>query len=78
VFRLALERGAQNEPFHAVAEEGVPYKRIAEAIGRQVGVPARSLTPDDATAHFGALVRWVAGNGPASSTWITCGYRKRS
>ena len=67
VFRLALERGARNEAFHAVAEEGVPFKLIAEAIGRQIGVPARSLTPEEAQVHFGALAMWVAGNGPASS-----------
>ena len=67
VFRLALERGARNEAFHAIAEEGVPFRLIAEAIGRQVGVPATSLTPEEAGTHFGALATWVAGNGPASS-----------
>ena len=69
VFRLALERGACNEAFHAVAEDGVPYKLIAEAIGRQLGVPAKSLTPREAEGHFGALAKWVAGSGPASSDW---------
>ena len=67
VFRLALERGARNEAYHAVAEEGVPYRSIAEAIGRQVGVPTIGLTPVQAQAHFGGLAMWVAGNGPASS-----------
>ena len=67
VFRLALERGARNEAFHAIAEEGVPFKLIAEAIGRQVGVPAKSLKREEADAHFGGLAMWVAGNGPASS-----------
>jgi nucleoside-diphosphate-sugar epimerase len=67
VFRLALERGARGEAFHAVAEEGVPFRLIAGAIGRQVGVPAKSLTPEEAEAHFGGLAMWVAGNGPASS-----------
>lgn len=67
VFRLALERGARNEAFHAVAEKGVPFKLIAEAIGRQVGVPAKSLTPEEAELHFGGLAMWVAGNGAASS-----------
>ncbi len=67
VFRLALERGARNEVFHAIAEEGVPFRLIAEAIGRQIGVPAKSLTPQEAEAHFGRLAIWVAGNGPASS-----------
>ena len=66
VFRLALERGARGEAFHAVAE-GVPFKLMAEAIGRQVGVPAKSLTPEEAEAHFGGLGVWVTGGGPASS-----------
>ena len=66
VFRLALERGAGNEAFHAIAE-GVPFRRMAEAIGRQVGVPAKSLTPGEAEAHFGGLAIWVTGSGPASS-----------
>jgi len=67
VFRLAFERGARNEAFHAIAEQGVPYRLIAEAIGRQVGVPTKSLTPEEAEAHFGGFAMWVAGNGPASS-----------
>ena len=66
LFRLALEHGSRNEAFHAVAEN-VPFKLIAEAIGRQVGVPATSLTPEEAETHFGDLAVWVAGNGAASS-----------
>ena len=68
LFRLALERGGRNEAFHAVAEV-VPFRLAAEAIGRQVGVPAKSLTPEEAEAHFGSLAMWMAGNGPASSEW---------
>lgn len=67
VFRLALERGARGAAYHAVAESGMPFKLIAAAIGRQAGVPARSLTPEEAEGHFGGLAMWVAGNGPASS-----------
>ncbi len=67
VFRLALERGARDEAFHAIAEEGVPFRLIAEAISRQVGVPTKSLTPEEAEDHFGGFAMWVAGNGPASS-----------
>ena len=67
VYRLALERGAGGEAYHAVAEEGVPYKLIAEAIGRQLGMPSKSLTPEEAQMHFGGLAVWVGGNGPASS-----------
>ena len=69
VYRLALERGARGEAYHAVAEEGVPYREIAEAIARQLGIPAKPLTPEEAEAHFGPLAMWVGNNGPASSAW---------
>lgn len=79
VYRLALARRGRGEVFHAVAEEGVSYRLIAEAIGRQVGVPTRSIRPDQAEMHFGGLVRWVAGNGPASAEWTrtTLGWNPR-
>ena len=68
-YRLALERGACGEAYHNVAEEGVAYRQIAEAIGRQSGLPTRSLTPDEADSHFGPLAVWVGNNGPVSSAW---------
>ena len=67
VYRLALERGTRGAAYHAIAEDGVPFREIAEAIGRQLGVPARSLTSEEAETHFGGLAMWVAGHGPASS-----------
>ena len=66
VFRLALEHSSGNEAFHAVAES-VPFKLMAEAIGRQIGVPAKSLTAKEAETHFGGLAIWVMGSGRASS-----------
>lgn len=66
LFRLALERGTRNEAFHAVAE-GVPFRLLAEAISRQVGVPAKSLTLEEAETHFGGLAIWVTGSGSVSS-----------
>ncbi len=67
VFCLALEHGAQGSPFHAVAEQGIPFKAIAEAIGQHLGVPVVSQSPEEAGAHFGPIAMFVAGNGPASS-----------
>ncbi len=67
VYRLALEQGAQGGPFHAVGDEGVPYRQIAEAIGEQLGLPTTSLSPAEAAGHFGPLAMFIAGNGPASS-----------
>lgn len=66
VYRLALERGAAGEAYHAVAES-VPFRQVAEAISRQVGVPAKSLTSEEAGAHFGGLAIWVTGSGFVSS-----------
>ena len=67
VYRLALEHGAKGGPFHAVADEGVPFREIAEAIGEQLDLPVRSISTEEAGGHFGSLALWVAGNGPASS-----------
>ena len=67
VYRLALEQGAQGGPFHAVADEGVPFRQIAEAIGEQLGVPTKSISPEEAAGHFGPIAMFIAGNGPASS-----------
>lgn len=68
LFRLALERAVGGEAYHAVAES-VPFRSIAEAIGRQLGIPSRALRPEEAEGHFGPLAMWVAGHGPATSAW---------
>ena len=67
LYGLALERGIGGEAYHAIAEQGVPFRCIAEAIGRQLGLPSRSIAPDEAEAHFGGIAMFAAGNGPASS-----------
>ncbi|SEQ64799.1 Nucleoside-diphosphate-sugar epimerase [Faunimonas pinastri] len=65
--RLALERPERGAKFHAVAEEGVEMRVIAEAVGRLANVPMRSLRADEAKAHFGPLGMFVAQDMPASS-----------
>ncbi len=57
VYRLALEKGHAGARFHAVAEEGVSAKEIAEAVGRGLNVPVKSLTREEAAGYFG----WLAG-----------------
>jgi len=59
-----LERSAR---YHAVAEEGVPMRDIAEVIGRGLKVPVISLSPEEAPAHFGWLAAFAGRDSPASS-----------
>ncbi|MDB5433081.1 MAG: 3-beta hydroxysteroid dehydrogenase [Caulobacter sp.] len=67
VYRLALERGAQGGPFHAVAEQGVPFKAIAEAIGRGLNLPVISVTPEQAADHFGWFAMFAGIDAPSSA-----------
>jgi nucleoside-diphosphate-sugar epimerase len=55
LYRLALEKGDVGAKYHAVAEEGVPVREIAEAIGRGLKLPTMSLFAERAGEHFGAL-----------------------
>lgn len=54
VYRLALESEDAGSRLHAVGEEGIAFREIAEAIGRGLGLPTVSLSPQEAGAHFGA------------------------
>ncbi|MCI3135463.1 hypothetical protein [Phenylobacterium aquaticum] len=67
LFRLALETAPAGTRLHAVAEEGVVMRSIAEMIGRGVGSPVKSLTAEEAMAHFGFLGMLVGRDIPASS-----------
>jgi nucleoside-diphosphate-sugar epimerase len=68
VFRLALERGAIDGPYHAIAEEGVPFKAIAEVIGRRLGLPVVARSHDEAAEHFGWFGMFIGADLPTSST----------
>ena len=67
LYRLALENAEPGTRLHGIAEEGIPFRAIAEAIGAGLGVPVRSLTVDEAPAHFDFLARFVATDNPVSS-----------
>jgi len=69
LYRLALEKAAANARYHAVAEEGVPFRAIAEAIGKGLGLPVESRTGEAAAAHFGWFSHFAAMNVPATSAW---------
>ena len=67
VYRLALEHGAEGGHFHAVAEEGVPFKEIAEVIGRRLNIPVVSKSPAEAAEHFGWFAMFAGIDAPTSS-----------
>lgn len=67
LYRLALERQQPGSRYHAVAEQGVALRDIAAVIATGLQIPTRSLTPEDAPAHFGWLADFVSRNLPASS-----------
>ncbi|MGW3189766.1 SDR family oxidoreductase [Streptomyces ardesiacus] len=67
LFRLALEKAPAGSTLHAVAEEGVPARVLAEVIGRQLGLPVVSVPAAEADAHFSWLAGQFASNRAASS-----------
>ena len=69
LFRLALEKGPAGRYWHAVGDEGIPLREIAEAIGRRLGLPAVSIPRDELMlpGYFGFLANIVTQSYPASS-----------
>ena len=67
LYRLAIEKAEPNAKYHAVAEDGVPMRDIAEAIGRRLRLPVKSIAPDEAQAFFGWLGMFAGRDMPASS-----------
>jgi nucleoside-diphosphate-sugar epimerase len=67
LYRLALEKRETGSRYHAVAEEGVAMREIAEVIGQGLKVPVVSIAQDKAQAHFGWLAIFAGFDMPASS-----------
>jgi nucleoside-diphosphate-sugar epimerase len=67
LFRLAVEKAPAGSTLHAVADEGVPIREVAEVIGRHLNLPVASISPEDAPAHFTWLAAFLALDAPASS-----------
>jgi nucleoside-diphosphate-sugar epimerase len=68
LFRLALEQAPAGSVLHAVADEGVPIRAVAEVIGRHLDLPVVSISAEDAGEHFGWLGTFIGLDSPASST----------
>jgi nucleoside-diphosphate-sugar epimerase len=67
LYRLAFDKRAPGAKYHAVAEEGVPLRDIAEVIGRGLKVPVVSMSQEEAAGHFGWMAMFVGRDSPASS-----------
>jgi nucleoside-diphosphate-sugar epimerase len=67
LYRLALEKHESGSRYHAVGEEGVSMREIAEVVGKGLKVPVVSLSPEEAAAHFGWLAMFAGLDMPASS-----------
>jgi nucleoside-diphosphate-sugar epimerase len=67
LYRLVLEGAVAGRRFHGVAEEAIPFRDIAEVIGRRLNIPVVSIPPDAAAAHFTWFVHFAAMHSPASA-----------
>ncbi|MER8014824.1 SDR family oxidoreductase [Streptomyces griseoluteus] len=67
LFRLVLEQAPAGTRWHAAADEGVPFREIAEVIGRHLDLPVVSVPPERAGEHFGFLGRFAGVDNPTSS-----------
>ena len=67
LYRLALESAPPGSRLHGVGDSGLPFRAIAEVIGRHLGVPVESIAPEDADEHFGFLGPLVGLDNPTSN-----------
>jgi nucleoside-diphosphate-sugar epimerase len=65
---LGLEKAPAGARLHAVAEEGIPSREIAETIGRALGLPVTSIAPEDVQGHFGFIGTFFSMDMAATST----------
>jgi nucleoside-diphosphate-sugar epimerase len=68
LFALAVENAPAGSVLHAIADEGVPIRDIAEVIGRHLDLPVVSISAEDAGGHFAWLAGFLGADSPASST----------
>ena len=68
LYRLALESAPAGSRLHGVADEGVPFRDIAEVIGRQLDLPVKGISGDQVSEHFGFLAPFAGLDDATSST----------
>jgi nucleoside-diphosphate-sugar epimerase len=67
LYLLALEQAPAGTRLHGVGDEGIPFRQIAESIGRHLNLPTASISQDEALAHFGWIGALASLDIPASS-----------
>lgn len=67
LYRLALEKGPAGTRYHAIGDAGLPTREIAEVIGKKLGLPTASKTPEEAAGHFGFLSMFFGLDAPSSA-----------
>jgi nucleoside-diphosphate-sugar epimerase len=67
LFRLAVERAPAGSRLHAVQDEGIAFREIAEVIGEKLNLPVRGIAMDEVSKHFGHLAHFVTVDNPTSS-----------
>ncbi len=60
IYKLAVDKAAHGAYYHAVAEEGIAFREIAEVIGRRLKVPVVTKSPEEAAAHFTWFAHFVS------------------
>jgi nucleoside-diphosphate-sugar epimerase len=68
LYRLALEKAPVGSRLHAAGDAGIPFRQIAEAIGRHLNVPVKSISAEEAGGHFTFLAPFVGLDNHVSST----------
>jgi len=69
LYLAALEKGEAGGRYHPIGDHGIPFREIAETIGRKLGVPTVSLTGDAVAEHFSWMAGFAAMDVPADSAW---------
>jgi nucleoside-diphosphate-sugar epimerase len=67
LYRLALEKGTGNGRYHAVDDQGISMRDIAQVIGKHLNIPVVSKSPQEAAEHFGWIAHFAAFDNPSSS-----------
>jgi len=67
LYRLALENAVKGAHYHGADEEGIPFKDIAEVIGKHLNLPVKSISTEEAAENFGWFVGFASLDIPVSS-----------